>query len=218
MTSDTSLPGEHQLQPRGRQHPGPALSHDGILKEKDHKNWSLGSGNHALQRGEPGEAPALQRSAYPQVPSSLGGRMPSSETTHQLQGGRVCSSKTPCQPRKGAHRGGQRQPAFCLPWTELQQRPMSRGGRGEGKADTAFAKPQVLEAPLRRVRVRPLTLSCARALLPDFLSISSSYFDVEFRVLPVHSRSLLFISVLPCVTHLASTPSPSAAQGCRDNT
>ena len=70
MTSGTSLPGEHQLQPRGRQHPSPALSHDGILKEKDHKNWSLGSGNHALQRGEAGEAPALQRSAYPQVPSS----------------------------------------------------------------------------------------------------------------------------------------------------
>lgn len=38
MTSDTSLPGEHQLQPRGRQHPSPALSHDGILKEKDCKN------------------------------------------------------------------------------------------------------------------------------------------------------------------------------------
>ena len=68
MTSDTSLPGEHQLQPRGRQHPGPALSHDGILKEKDHKNWSPGSGNHALQWGEAGEAPALQRPAYPQVP------------------------------------------------------------------------------------------------------------------------------------------------------
>ena len=105
MTSDTSLPGEHQLQTHGRQHPSPALSHNGILKEKDRKNWSLGSGNHALQRGEPGAAPALQRSAYSQVPSSLGGRMPSSATSSQFQGGHICSAKMPCQPRKGARRG-----------------------------------------------------------------------------------------------------------------
>ena len=57
--------------------------------------------------------------------------MPSSETTPQLQGGRVCSAKMPCQPRKGVHRGGERQPASAS-----RGQSFSRGrcpGVAEGK-------------------------------------------------------------------------------------
>ena len=211
MTSGTSLPGEHQLQPRGRQHPGPALSHDGILKEKDHKNWSLGSGNHALQRGEAGEAPALQRSAYPQVPSS---QVAGGHPQRQPLSSRV-DVFAPLKCHVNQERGPTGKESVIQPSASRGQ-SFSRGRcPGVAEGDTAFPKPQVLEAPLRRANC---PLSCAHALLPGFLSISSSYFDVEFRVLPVHSRALLFISVVPCVTHLASTPSLSAAQGCRANT